>query len=186
MSETARALLVPVRSAADIESPYRATPIEDVLLAHNLGVQVNGGAEMLIVTCMDHRVKLELSGLRAFQVRTAGASPIPVFANIAFARTARHATHICVIGHTDCGMCDRDAARDAVVGMLPRTDGWTRDAARDLGDALAGEFGLNDPITGTVFYARWLRARLPSCLVAPLLFDVSDGSLIQLREVEDH
>lgn len=174
--------LVPVETDRDILPRYRKCPIGDLLALQNLGRPVPDASvpDLVIVTCMDHRVILDLPTFFAFCLRTAGATPMPVISNIAFAVGTAGARNICVVGHTDCAMGKVDVTGEAMVEHLVDHDGWTPDDARAQLGLLHEVFRIDDPVQAAWTHARHLAERFPSCVVAPLLYRVEDGKLVQI------
>lgn len=171
-----------VRSADDILETYRGTRIGDLLAAHNLGTDasVTDPADVVIVTCMDYRIDLRLPDRFAFQLRTAGATPEPVLANLAFAVSVAGVRTIAVIGHTDCAMCRAESGMEAMATHLTTQEHWTPGAARDARHTITQTFEISDPVPATIAYARRLATLFPSCLVAPLLYQVEDDAVVQI------
>lgn len=175
-------LLRPVEREPDVLDEHRGTPIGDLLAAHNLGrsLPFTPTADLLIVTCMDHRVTLDIPDCFAYQVRTAGATPEPVLSNVAFAIAVAGVRAIAVITHTDCAMCRAADSAASMTGHLVEREGWCGDAAREQERQLRHVHRIADPISSAWAHARRLARRFPSCVVAPLLYRVDDGALLQI------
>lgn len=179
--------VTPVTRETDILASLHSSPVGALLSAHNLGHQlpVAESPQLLIVSCMDHRLLLETPDRFAFQVRTAGATPEPVLANIAFAVAVAGIRAICVVGHTDCAMCRAASEGPAMMQHLIDQEGWSKDEAAKLNASLQDDFSIDDPVAATWQHARRLGRLFPTCQVAPLLFDVEDGSLGQIVGADD-
>ena len=185
-SPTGSVALRPVHARGDILPPYRGTPIGELLRAHALRARIEAGAapELLVVTCMDHRVRLSLPPGFAFEVRTAGACFEPVRSNIAFAVAVAGIRHLAIIGHTDCAMGVAHERGGAMVDHLVSAEGWSpEDAAAEHAGLCAG-FALEEVMQTTLERARELARAFPSCLVAPLLYDVGEHALSQIETVD--
>lgn len=176
-----------VDTADDILERYRGTPIADLLATHNLGSTPPDPptADLLIVTCMDQRVMLRVPERVGFQLRTAGATPTPVLPNVAFAVSMAGIKAIGLVTHTDCAMCRVPECAEAVIAHLVDREGWQPAEADELISVLHEVFHLDDPVQAAWKYARLLEARFPTCLVAPLLYQVDDGALLQIDAATD-
>ena len=180
--DNATLALLPVEQPDHILERYRGTPIAELLAAHNLGrtLPVTPAAELLIITCMDHRVTFDIPEFFAYQLRTAGATVAPILSNVAFAVAVANVKAICVIGHTDCAMCRVENKCDTLIDNLVEREAWCPNQARDHAAHLQEVFRVEDPTRATWSAARRVAALFPSCLVAPLLFRVDDGALFQI------
>lgn len=177
---------VPVLDMSDILPQYRETPIAELLASHNLGraLPVTPAANLLIITCMDHRIALDIPERFAYQIRTAGANPSPVFSNVAFALGAAGINAICVIGHTDCAMCKVSHMTGTMTKSLVDDHGWEMLDARDQEIMLHQVFALDDSMRTAWDHAARLAKRFPRAIVAPLLYRVEDGALVQIDQLE--
>ncbi|MCA9312523.1 MAG: hypothetical protein KDA21_15015 [Phycisphaerales bacterium] len=182
--------LLPVERAEHILPEYRGTPIADLLAAHNLGRALTvptppANADLLIITCMDHRVTFDIPEYFAYQIRTAGATVSPILSNVAFAVGVAGVRSICVIGHTDCAMCRVENRTDTLVEALVENESMCPNEANAHATRLREVFRVEDPVRATWKAARQVAASFPSCLVAPLLYRVEDGALLQLAPATD-
>jgi carbonic anhydrase len=89
------------------------TAIEKLLEYHNksFATEHYEEAEILIITCLDSRIDLQVPKKFAFTIRIAGANPKAVMPNIAFV-VSRGIKSIAIIGHTDCAMSDETKVRE--------------------------------------------------------------------------
>lgn len=174
--------MLPVERSDDILPDYRRTAVGALLAAQNLGEKprVGSAPTLAIVTCMDHRVLLDVPSGFAFQIRTAGANPRPVLANLAFAVAVAGVGEIAVIGHTDCAMCRAPEVEREFITKLQRKHGWSDDEASSAFEIIREDFAITDPSTAAVEQAQWLGDWFPDCLVAPLLYDVTTRRLAQI------
>ncbi len=171
-----------VCSNTDILPEYLDTPVADLLTMHDLdGVaELDASTSMVIVTCMDARLVLKIPKEGAFVIRTAGAAPQPALSNIAFAVAAAGVRTICIIGHTDCAMARTDVARQPFLQHMIEAEGWSDNASEAMFSDLQQIFAIHDPVVATSERAQWLRQQFPTCLVAPLLYQVEDHMLTQI------
>ena len=89
---------------------------------------------------------------------------------------------IALIGHSDCGMVNVAARREAFVEGLVEKAGWEQDAAEEHFHHFAPLFEIGNAVDFTLSEARRLRLRYPEVLVAPLHYRVEDDRLYLLRE----
>jgi len=174
--------LIPVQESSDILPAYRGTPLAGLLAAHNLGAPppVQEHAELLVITCMDYRVILEIPEYSAFVLRVAGANAESVAFNVSFAVSVAGVKAIAVIGHDDCAMQSVASRRETFISGLRHRCHWTRDLAETHFDEGAERFAIRDPAEATWHQAQRLRRQYPGVHVAPLFFQVEDGMLLQI------
>ena len=176
--------MIPVHEFGDILPAYRGTPISDLLAAHNLGAQLpmRKDAELLIVTCMDHRITLDIPECFALVLRVAGANADPVAFSVSFAVSVAGVKAIAVIGHDDCAMLDVNLKRDAFVSGLQQRCQWTQDLSEAHFDEGTKQFAITDAAEAAWHQAEQLQERYTGVHVAPLFFRVDDAMLIQVVE----
>ncbi len=174
--------MIPVHESTDILPAYRGTPIADLLAAHNLGatLSMREDAELLIVTCMDHRIILDIPECFAFVLRVAGANADPVGFSVSFAVSVAGVKAIAVIGHDDCAMQHVYSRRDAFVSGLQQRCQWSPDRAEAHFDDGAKPFAIADSAEATWVQAERLRELYAGVHVAPLSFRVDDAMLLQV------
>lgn len=176
--------LVPVDVRDDIFHSYRDTPVGHLLACHNLGAPLEPSerAELLIGTCMDHRIRLRIPENFAYVLRTGGGNLRDRAFEISFAVGMGGVGAIAVIGHSDCGMAEvASHERDFVQGLV-ENGGWDADRATEQFRKKAQERQIGNPVEFAVSQARQLRDRYPEVLVAPLHYRVGDARLYQVRE----
>ncbi|AFV76085.1 hypothetical protein YIM1640_14600 [Thermus oshimai] len=147
-------------------------PIALLLESHNEGRSFPPLAkpELLLVTCMDHRIALRLPENFAFVLRTGGANPDPVEPYLVYALARTGVRTVALVGHTDCAMSrpDLEALRTLPQGLealyRPRIAG----------------LAVGDPAAFVVRKARELEARL-GVRAVPLLYRVEDHRLLRLE-----
>jgi carbonic anhydrase len=177
-------MLIPVRSEADILPHLRDTPVGDLLRYHNLQAAYReyACAELLIGMCMDSRKVLRAPDNFAFILRAGGANLERIEFKVSFAIAIGGVRAICLIGHSDCGMVNLPAKREAFIEGLVRNAGWTPEDAAAHFDRHAPSFGISDAADFVQGGAERLRHRYPKVIVAPLFYTVEDGLLHQIRE----
>ena len=181
------ATLIDVASAEDVLPVYRDSPIERLLRYHNLGEprpDGMGGAELFIAMCIDNRKALDLPNEFAFVLRTAGARLDGNEFELTYAVAVGGVAAVALIGHTDCGMAHVMAKRDAFVAGLVERGHVEPGAASAHFDAHAPGYAIAGPVEFTLDQAAMVRTHLPGLLVAPLLYRVEDGRLVQIAASE--
>jgi carbonic anhydrase len=181
---TLQCTIVPARSAGDLLSEYRGTPIETLLRYHNFGEPLppsHGHPDLLIGMCMDHRKDLIIPNEFAYVLRSAGANFRDSTFEISYAISVGCVSAIALLGHTDCGMVQVTKKRDAFVHGLVERAGWNPETAGRHFDRFAHRHEIGDAVDFTVREARRLQRQYPKILVAPLLYDVEDDRLAQIQ-----
>ena len=176
--------VVPVTSQDAIFPAYRGTPIERLLLYHNLreSAAPYARAELLVCMCMDNRKRLDIPDNFAFIIRTAAGNLRQNEFRTAFAIGVGGVRTIAIIGHTDCGMVGLTRRRQQFVEGLVRNAGWTAADAERYFDETAPRFEIENEVEFVVAEAARIRALYPRVLVAPLRYRTESGMLEQLRE----
>lgn len=176
--------LVPVCGASDILPAYRGTVVGDLLAYHNLGAphRRHTKTELLIGTCMDHRLQLRIPSDFAFVLRCAGANLGMLVFDMSFAIAVGGVRSICLIGHDACRMVDVASQRQAFVSGLVEIVGWERHRAEEHFDANCSRYGFDDIATFVWLEAERLRRAYEGIGVAPLLYSLDDRSLCQISD----
>lgn len=118
---------------------------------------------LVLLTCMDFRIRLRLPENFAFVLRTGGARGGPVETELAFALGRCGIDEVAVIGHTDCAMRAPDPAVYEPLHLgEARTDA--------LKEAL-GRAAVHDEVAFTTAEAERLSRSL-GVRAAPFLYDV--------------
>jgi carbonic anhydrase len=176
--------LVSVAHTDDIFPPYRGTPIGRLLEYHNLDrpFVAYTQAELLIGMCMDNRKHLHIPDNFAFIIRSGGANLRYSEFKVSYAIAVGGVRAIALIGHTNCGMVDLVARKDAFVRGLVENAGWGAHEAESHFEQFAPMFEIGNAIDFVLSEAVRLRVRYPGIRVAPMLYRVEDNRLYLLRE----
>lgn len=176
--------LVPVAAESDIFPPYRGTPIGDLLINHNLRPVIDpvGEPRLVVATCMDHRVNLNMPVGFALILRTAGASVEPLVFNVLAAMAVRDIRAVAIIGHSDCAMLDVERHRQKFIATATELGTMSEAEAAKLFEKGASRFGFENSIAQTLAQCEHLHKVVPGALIAPLSFDVKTGALSQIVE----
>lgn len=176
--------LQPIEAREDIPGRYRGTPVERLIACHQLGADPGPCAapELLVATCMDHRVSLRMPRDFAYVIRTGGASLAGRDFEVSFAVAVGGVRAMAVVGHSDCGMASVPGREEAFVRGLTEGAGWDEDAAAEHFDEGAARHAIEDPAAFTLEQVGRLRRRWPEILTAPLHYRVEDRRLYLVRE----
>ncbi len=180
--ETCSISLKSVAGESDILELHRGTPIADWLRYHNLweGPHSYEAPKLLIVTCMDYRIHLHVPERFAYVLRLAGANLRHREFDLACVLAFAGIRHVCLVGHTDCAMESLNGKREEFISGLQKMGGWSKSRAELQFDLCAPRLAIPNVVDFTLFEAAWLERRFPGILVAPLIYDVKDGSLCQI------
>ena len=176
--------LIAVERLEDILPEYRDTPVGLLLEYHNLGRPIDEPytqAELLIGMCMDSRKHLRIPDNFAFILRAGGANLRPSEFKVSYAIAVGGVRAIALIGHTNCGMVNLNARREAFVEGLVDA-GWDLADAEDHFLHFAPIFEIGNEIDFVLSEAARLRRRYPNVLVSPMLYRVEDNRLYHVRE----
>jgi len=176
--------LEPINSAVDILPEYRNTPIGKLLEYHDLGKPLDEYAnpELLIGMCMDNRKHLHIPDNFAFIIRSGGANLRYSEFKVSYAIAVGGVRHIALIGHTQCGMVNLIARKEAFVNGLIESAGWDRQAAEDHFLQFAPMFEIGNEVDFIMSETKRLRLRYPKIVIAPMLYKVEDNRIYLIRE----
>ena len=176
--------LIDVRSVTDILLSYQKGPVGELLAYQNLlkPYKTHTRPRLLIGTCMDHRLDLNIPAEFACILRVAGGNLRRVEFDVSYAIAVRGIRAIAVIGHDQCGMADLASQRSDFVDGLSANAGWSPKAAEEhFSDSLV----THD--IGTVMgflriESQRLGARYPGVQIAPLFYNLEEHLLYQVAE----
>ncbi|HEX6288841.1 MAG TPA: carbonic anhydrase [Herpetosiphonaceae bacterium] len=171
--------LVAVRTADDVFPEYRDTAIGRLLEYHNLErpFEAYTSAQLLIGMCMDNRKHLRIPDNFAFILRTGGANLRYSDFKVSYAVAVGDVSAIALMGHTNCGMVNLVAKREAFVRGLVEHAGWELQRAEEHFMNYAPMFEIDNEIDFVVGEAQRLRRRYPKIIVAPMIYRVEDNLL---------
>ena len=174
--------LRPVTSPEDVCEQYRGTPIEALLLAQNLGqdLECPRAPDLIIATCIDPRIDLRVPIGRAYVIRTAGVNlkNHAVFP-FAYLTAVLGIRHVALIAHDDCAMVGLCARRQEFIERLAERPGCHGPSAGMFFDRYADFWNVPDAIAVVRNHAPDIVHRCGGAVVvAPLLYTVCDGRLL--------
>jgi carbonic anhydrase len=173
------AQLIKVSQNSDIPEIYRNTPIEKLLAYHNFNESFASysNAEIIIGTCMDNRISLQLPGKFAYIIRTGGANMQQLIFNMSYAIAMANIQHIALIGHDQCGMSSLAEKKEPFINGLINNAGWDRSTAESHFDALAPMFEVEDEVDFINKEAHKFKVLYPKIKIAPMLYKLTDHKL---------
>lgn len=176
--------LIAVTSEDDIFPEYRGTPIGALLEYHNLGrpFEEYSQAQLLVGMCMDNRVRLRRPRNFAYIIRSAGTILRSADFTVSYAIAVGGVKAIALVGHSDCGMVNLEARREAFIQGLVDNAGWTRGWAEEHFMHHNPVFEIGNEVDAALYEARRLQLRYPKVLVVPFLYRVEDDLLYEIRE----
>lgn len=176
--------LAPVTSREDIFPQFRNTPLGLLLEYHNLQREYESytKAQLLIGMCMDHRKHLHIPDNFAYIIRAGGANLRYSEFKVSYAIAVGGVRYIALIGHTQCGMVNLMARREAFIKGLIENAGWEAEWAEQHFMHFAPMFEIGNEVDFVLSEAKRLRLRYPKIEVAPLLYKVEDNLLYQVSE----
>ena len=174
-----------VNSVEDIPANYAQTSIGALLQYHNLQrtYEPYTNAQLLIGMCMDHRKHLHIPDNFAYIIRAGGANLRYSEFKVSYAIAVGGVQHIALIGHTQCGMVNLMARREAFIDGLVERAGWARDFAEEHFNNYAPLFEIGNEIDFVLSETKRLRQRYPKVQVAPLLYRLEDNRLYVIAEI---
>lgn len=176
--------LIKITTREDIFSKYIGTPVEKLLLSHNLG-ELDGqysSAELLIGMCMDNRKQLNIPSNFAYILRTGGGNLRFSEFKVSYAVSVGGVKAIALIGHNNCGMVNLMSKKNKFVNGLVENAGWDKKRAEEHFMNFAPMFEIDDEVDFLLSEAVRLRMKYPKVLVAPLMYNVEDNLLYLVRE----
>jgi len=176
--------LVKVSKAEDIFLKYRNTPIEKLLLSHNLGIS-NGkynSAEVLVGMCMDNRKQLNIPSNFAYIIRSGGGNLRFSEFKVSYAIAVGGVKAVALIGHNNCGMVNLMSKKEKFINGLVENAGWKRERAEKHFMNFAPIYEIDDEIEFLQSEAIRLKNRYPKILVAPLFYNIDDNLLYLIEE----
>ncbi len=171
-----------VEGETDIPARYHGTPIADWLRYHNLGEgpHTYDSPQLLIVTCIESIIHLQLPKNFACVLRLAGANLRHREFDLACVLAFAGVRHVCVVGHKDCVMETLKDKRENFTSGLQKIGGWSKTRADLQFDLFVPRLGFPNVVDFTLFEAAWLERKFPGIMAAPLIYDAKDGSLYQI------
>ena len=176
--------VIPVASREAIPEHLRESPVGLLLEYHNLDRphESYASAQLLVGMCMDNRKHLRIPDNFAYIIRTGGANLRYSEFKVSYAIAVGGVRALALIGHTNCGMVNLAARKEAFIEGLVSGAGWTREQAEEHFHQFAPMFEIGNEIDFILSEFQRLQLRYPKILIAPLLYRVEDNRLYLIRE----
>ena len=168
-----------IQSKSDIPQDFQESPVGDLLLYHNTKLQHRSyeKAELLIGMCMDHRKRLHIPEKFAYIIRTGGADLRRSELNVSYAIAVGGVKSMALIGHTQCGMVNLEARKEAFIQGLCDHAGWDAEKAAEHFVQDAPQFEIHNETDFILSETKRLSDKYPKVKIAPLLYKVEDNRL---------
>ena len=178
--------VLPIRSRSDIPIEWRDSPIETLIVSHNLGEEAGrfSKPELLLGMCMDFRMRIHVPENFAFVLRAAGGNfrskRHKFYSSLA---VSKGVAAIALVAHSDCAMAKVMGQREEFVTGLMTHGGWSRECAEEQFDRYAEKCHIGNERDFVLEEARRFRQLFPGIkLVVPLYYQVKDHQLYLLPE----
>jgi len=176
--------LIEIKSNGDILPEYRNTPVETFLEYHNLGkkFEEHNKADLLIATCMDSRIVLNIPNNFSYVIRTGGANMRDLEFNISYAIAVGGIEYIIVLGHTNCAMINLMSKKDEFVKGLVDTGGWEKYLAEEHFQQSEPIYEIKNEIDFVLKETRRLRLKYRKVKVVPMIYRVKTNKVYIIGE----
>ena len=176
--------LIQVKIKEDIPTRYINTPIGLLFEYHNLNrpFESYNQAEILIGTCMDFRVNLQIPDRFAFTIRTGGANMRNSEFHVSFAFGVGNIKYMALIGHSDCGMVDLFSNKESFIKGIGKNAGWENIYANDYYMEMAPRFETGNEVEFILTQTKRLREQFHKIEIVPMMFLVEDKQLYLINE----
>ncbi|MBL7110499.1 MAG: carbonic anhydrase [Bacteroidales bacterium] len=176
--------LAAVTSTDHIFPQYLNTPVGMLLEYHNLGRphETFDSAQLLIGTCMDFRININMPANFAFVIRTGGANMQFSDFYISFAFATGSLKHMALIGHNDCRMTDLQSKRELFITGLAEHTGVDPTKGEDQFENSVSKYEIGNEVDFVVGETIRLRKLYPKVLITPMMYLVEDSKLYLIEE----
>lgn len=167
-----------------IPETYQHTPIKELLLYQNLGVEFKeyATAQMLVGMCMDNRKQLRIPENFAYIIRTGGANLRYSQFTVSYAIAIGGIKHIALIAHNHCGMVNLISKRDRFVEGLSQIAGWDVMRVNEHFMNYAPMFEIDNEAEFVMREAKRMEEQYKGIVVVPLYYTVEDNQLSIIME----
>jgi len=174
---------IPITKQEDIPQKYKNTPIEELLLYHNLKTPFKkyDSAQVLVGMCMDNRKQLNIPENFAYIIRTGGGNLRYVEFNISYAIAIGKVKYIMLFSHNHCGMVNLASKKEAFVNGLVENANWSKERAEEHFMSFAPMFELDNEKQFTIYEAARLGEKYEGIIVVPAHYDIDDHKIYLLE-----
>jgi carbonic anhydrase len=176
--------LASVAKRDDIFPQYLDTPTGMLLEYHNLGRLHNtyDSAQLLIGTCIDSRININMPARFSFVIRAGGANMRFSEFFISFALATASIRHFALIGHNNCLMRDLKSQKDPFIRGLINFAGADKEYADKQYRQSVPIFEIGNEVDFILNETGRLRQIYPKVQIAPLMYLVDDNRLYLIKE----
>ncbi len=176
--------LIEIKSSADIPKSHLNTPIGKLFEYHNLNCEFDNfdKAQLLIGTCMDHRIQIQTPKNFAYYIRTGGANMKFSGFNISHAITMGEVKHFALIGHNKCGMRNLKSKKDQIINGLCEISNWEKQKAENHFKESELVFEVFEEMEFTLNQVKSLRKEYPNIIIVPMMYILEDDKLYLINE----
>ena len=109
------------------------------MLFHNLDKDVSADNQpnLLVCTCMDFRISLNIPPRFAYILRIAGSNASYLEFQVAFAISVGDIKSIAIIGHDDCAMAGLSGKRQSFIDGMNKNAGWSKEGQTPISAIIA-------------------------------------------------
>jgi carbonic anhydrase len=171
--------LLKITHQSQIPKEYLNTPIAELLMYQNLGIELKEyqKAQLLIGMCMDNRKQLRIPENFAYIIRTGGANLRYSEFKVSYAIAIGELSYIALLAHDNCGMVNLVSKRDDFVDGLSKTAGWDKTRALEHFMNYAPMFEIDNQAEFVVQESLRLSEKYPKVKVVPLFYHIADNQL---------
>ncbi|MCX7862635.1 MAG: hypothetical protein N2449_06540 [Bacteroidales bacterium] len=178
-------MITAVKSKENIPILLKNSPLEKLLLYHNLQQthHTYNVAELIIATCVDHRISLKIPEKFAYIIRTGGVNLNSCEFYIAFLASVKNIKHVAIIGHNECAMVHLHEKKD-IFTQNCNVLGWNHNQAQSFFEQFEHQHEIHNEIHFTLHEAKRLRNIFPQLVIFPFLYNIHDHQLYLINETK--
>jgi carbonic anhydrase len=159
------------------------TPFEKLLRYHNEKVKENKQhkAELIIGTCMDNRINLNLPEKFAYIIRTGGNVFKDSYFHIAYAIAIADIKHVAIIGHNDCGMVDLINKKEMFINGLSKNSGLSYETTEVFFNKEYKKAEIKNERENVLDECKKIKELFPGIYIAPFIYSSQNDKLTLLE-----
>lgn len=164
---------------SEIPENLLLTPIERLFAYHNLSkpYDIYTKAELLIVTCVDSRIQINIPKNFAYIARTPAARIKELEFAISFVISFAGIQHVALIGHTDCKMVNLSSRKEEVVQGLIHNVFWNKEDAEKHFNLEVNKFEISNEIDFVISQTNLLKTKYQGINFVPMIYNIEDDKL---------
>lgn len=176
------AKLIKTLNKDDIFEKYKNTPLEKLIEYHNFKEKFDNHdkAEILIGTCMDNRVQINVPINFAYVLRAPGVNLRYNEFGISYAIAIGEVKYAALIGHSDCGMVNLVSKREKFIEGLAKNGGIDRKKAEEQFEKFSPLMEIKNETEFVLEESERLSQKYSGILFAPFIYMLEDNLLYQI------